>query len=175
MKILVLMPLDEQHVPAATALYQALPKEIKEITFALPMYMEYLVKTKIEPSWEEAVVRSLFDSKKLLEVLDEKDNYILIGNTTKDFKFNEIYNFQDIDRSAPYEDKFLEKVKQIFSDIEEPILQKLLNETYSNSDSKLALHNCIASADFLSKIVNTMDTKDHYDKVIQKYKIIIGE
>lgn len=175
MKILVLMPLDEQHVPAATAIYQALPKEIKEISFALPMYMEYLVKTRVEKSWEEAVVRSLFSSKKLLDVLKTEDNYLLIGNAPKSFKFDAVFNFQDIDESLPYEDKFLEKVKSLFNVNEEPLLHSLLSDLYKTEDSTFSLHNCIATADFLSKYIETINIEEAYNKVLTEYKKVIGE
>lgn len=175
MKILVLMPLDERLVPAATAIYQALPKEVKDITFAIPMYMEYLVKSKIESSWEEAVVRSLFSSKKLLDVLKPEDDYILIGNAPKDFKFDAVFNFQDIDESLPYKDVFLEKVKSIFNVEEAPLLQNLLGNLYDGSASTFSMHNCVATADFLSKYIKTINIEDAYNKVTNEYKKIIGD
>ena len=175
MKILVLMPLDERCVPAATAIYQALPKEVKDITFAIPMYMEYLVKAKIEGSWEEAVVRSLFSSKKLLDVLKPEDDYILIGNAPKDFKFDAIFNFQDIDKSLPYKDVFLDKVKSIFNVDEEPLLKGLLGNLYSGESSTFSLHNCIATADFLAKYIKTINIEETYNKVIKEYQKIVGE
>lgn len=47
MKILILMPLDEKWVYMATGLYKALTAKAKEVTFAMPQYMEYLIDTKI--------------------------------------------------------------------------------------------------------------------------------
>lgn len=47
MKILILMPCSEAWTYHATGIYKALPQDVKEITFAMPMYMEYLVDTKI--------------------------------------------------------------------------------------------------------------------------------
>ena len=55
MKILVLMPLDEQHVFAATAIYHYLPKYLQDRCFSLPMYRQYLRDCKLERSWEECL------------------------------------------------------------------------------------------------------------------------
>ena len=51
MKILVLMPLDEKWVYMANGLYNALPIEAREKTFAMPMFMQYAITTKTTPNW----------------------------------------------------------------------------------------------------------------------------
>lgn len=46
MKILVLMPLDEKNTYTAAGIYKALPAKVKDITFSMPMFMDYIVGTK---------------------------------------------------------------------------------------------------------------------------------
>ena len=170
MKILVLMPLDEQHVPAATAIYEYLPKEIRDICFSLPMYMQYLMSTKLERTWEECCVRTLFDSQKLLDVLKPQDDYILIGNTAKKYKFDNVFNFQDIEKAQSYKDVFLEKIRQIFGH-NDPIIDKLIYNLHENKESSLALINCRATADFLTDYINAGSFSEQYDfkKIKEKY------
>ena len=50
MKILVLMPCDEKMTYYAATIYKNMPKEIKEVSFMMPMYMDFLVNNKIAPS-----------------------------------------------------------------------------------------------------------------------------
>ena len=47
MKILVLMPCDERMTYIAAKIYKELPDEIKDITFSMPMFMDYLISSKV--------------------------------------------------------------------------------------------------------------------------------
>ena len=67
MKILILMPCDEQHVYTSEGIWKALPKELKENTFVMPMFMEYLVITKQVKDWIEALFFALLSAKKLYQ------------------------------------------------------------------------------------------------------------
>lgn len=153
------MPMDEQHVHYATAIYKYLPEETRKVTFAIPMYMEYLTSTKLEQYWETALVRGLYDSKKLLGVLTEEDNYILIGNAPKDIKFDFICNFQDNDKTETYKDVFLEKCRQIFG-TEEKNISDLIYNLYEDKDSQIALKDCSATANFLQGILSSGALRD---------------
>ena len=167
MKILVLMPLDEQHVFAATAIYHYLPKYLQDRCFSLPMYRQYLRDCKLERSWEEAVVRTLYDSDKLLKVLTPKDDYILIGNASANMKFDAVFSFQDIDKAEPYDDKFLVKIRSIFGKNDKNI-DNLIYNLHDEPESKRDLTNCKATAQFLADYIKT-DTEAAIEQVKQRY------
>ena len=58
MKILVLMPCDEKMTYIAAKIYKELPNEIKDITFSMPMFMDYLISSKVVGNW----VYAFFDA-----------------------------------------------------------------------------------------------------------------
>lgn len=165
MKILLLMPIDEPHTVAATTIYRDLPNEVRERTFSMPMYMQYLVTTKIAPNWEYALVDTMFASKKLLSTLTSEDDYLLIGNAPADEKFDAVFNFQDIELDEKYEDKFLAKVAELVKADEK--LYNLVSNLHKADESKMCLHNCLATADFLAAY---MGTDPHLDKIKAKYE-----
>lgn len=168
MKILLLMPLDQQHSDAAMAIYKALSPHAKDVTFAMPSYMEYLVQTKLTPNFSYAFFDTLLAAQKLYTA-SKKEDLIIIGNTSKNFAFDKIFNFQDIEESLPYQDDFMEKLKTVVK--EEPKLLELVNNNHTADESTLALHNCIATADFLSSYLNTSidktRIKNKYDQQIK--------
>ena len=171
MKILVLMPLDEQHVWAATAIYNSLPHEIRDKTFAMPMFMEYLVDTKVTPNWTYALFDALYSANALCAAATEaKDDIIIIGNTSNAWEFDAVFNFQDIELELPYEDKFLEKVAEVVKDEEK--LATMLKDLHRSSESRVSLKNCRATANFLAAY---FATDPHLDKIIEQYKKDISE
>lgn len=163
MKILVMMPLDERYAYMAMGIYKNLPSEIKDKTFCMPAFMDYLVTTKIVPNWEYALFDTLLAVEKLMAVGDE--DIILLGNTKKDFKFDAVFNFQDIDEAQPYKDTFVEKMHEKVKS-EELLLSKIDN-LYTAKDSTFALHNCRATADFLTAY---LDTDPRLDKLKAEYE-----
>lgn len=165
MKILLLMPIDEQHTVAATEIYKDLPNEIREKTFSMPMYMQYLVSTHIAKYWEYALVDTMYASNKLLSALDKKDDYLLIGNAPAAVEFDAIFNFQDIEFDEKYEDKFLKKVAELVKADE--TLYNLVSNLHTADESKMCLHNCLATADFLAAY---MGTDPRLDKIKEKYE-----
>lgn len=166
MKILVLMPCDERMVYNAAKLYQELPKEIKDITFNMPMFMDYLVNVKIVDNWVMAFYDALISAEKLYAAAQKsKKDLIIFGNMPLNLPFDAVFNFQDAEEKLPYEDKFLEKIKEIVAD--EPILAACVEKMHSAEESKLSLINCKASAEFLSKYIKT-DPK--LEEIKEKYK-----
>lgn len=168
MKILVLMPCDEQHVYAAAGIYKALPNEVKEITFPMPMFMDYLIETKIIGNWIMAFFDSLVSAKNLYCTAEQSnDNLIILGTAPADFEFDAVFNFQDIEESLPYEDKFLEKIREAVKSDEK--LTMMVSNLYGGDKSKLALRNCEATADFLTKYLQT-DVKNKLDVLYKEYE-----
>lgn len=178
MKILVLMPLDEQHVCAATYLYDRLSDRAKKCTFAAPCYMEYLVENKLVTDWLEALVDAsytiyqiLVDPSRFNKGGDFNDDVIIFGNAPKDcgVKFDAIFNFQDIERDEPYKDLFLEKFFALTKDKPEEDLapfKPYLGNLYTAQDSSMPLHGCTAAANFLSSY---LETEPQYDIIKSKY------
>ena len=83
MKILVLMPLDQQHVDMSAAIYKALPHEIKEHTFAMPMFMEYLISVGKSQNWLWAFFDAIVSDIALLISLS--NSLLLVYRNTADF------------------------------------------------------------------------------------------
>lgn len=164
MKILVLMPLDEKWVYMANGIYNALPPETRNITFAMPMFMQYAITTKICPNWLYATFDALVAAKSVYNSAQDGD-LIMIGNCDKSFQFDAIFNFQDIEQDMPFEDKMMEKTKNLVK--EDESLAKYVNNLYTNSDSKMPLHNIIATANFLNDYLGT-DPK--LDKIKKEYE-----
>lgn len=155
MKMLILMPLDEKMVYAATGIYKELPDEVKDITFNMPMMMEYLIVTKQAENYENAAVDVLYSACKVYEAA-ENNNLVVIGNMPKNFKFDYVYNFQDIEQALPYKDLFIEnllkKCKEVLE--EDNIVFKYLDNLHTADESLLSLENCEATAHFIGKFVN---------------------
>ena len=168
MKILVLMPCDEQHVYAAAGIYKALPQEMKEITFPMPMFMDYLIETKIVGNWIMAFFDSLVSAKNLYCAAEKQnDNLLIIGTAPANMEFDAVFNFQDIEESLPYQDNFLEKIKVAVKS--DDMLTKLIADLVGADSSKLALHNCVATADFLTKYMKT-DIKNKLEILRKQYE-----
>jgi len=161
MKILVLMPLQEQSAYMAMGIYKNLPSKLKDKTFCMPSFMDYLVSTKIVPNWEYALFDTLLVAEKMA-ALDE--DVIILGNTKKDYTFDAVFNFQDIDESLPYEDKFIDTMREKVKS--EELLTNKVTNLYTQADSKLSLHNCLAAADFLAAY---FDTDPRLDEIKQEY------
>lgn len=164
MKILVLMPLDEKSVYMAMGIYKGLPHELQDKCFCMPVFMDYLVQTKLVENWGYALFDTLLAAKKIYEV--GEDDLIIIGNTDKNYKFDAIFNFQDIEEDLPFKDEFAAKVKDLVQS--EEVLAKLINNLYDNKDSIMPLHNCLATADFLSAYIKTDPGLDKLKTEYQK-------
>lgn len=165
MKILVLMPLQEQSAYMATGIYKALPHEMQEKCFAMPMFMEFLVQTKMSPNYTFALFDTILSAEKLCETAEkDKLDLLVIGNVNNKYKFDKIFNFQDIETDLLYKDDFITKVAQIVAD--EPLLRDKIGNLYTDKDSTMALHNCIATADFLTAY---METDPHIEKITEEY------
>lgn len=167
MKILVLMPLDERSVYMAARLYAALPDDVKEHTFAMPMFMEYLVEGKIAANWAASVFQTIIAARSVYRAAKD-DDLIVIGNINQDYKFDAIFNFQDAEKDEPYVDVFVDKL----STIDDDALQVIISNLYSNEDSKMPLHNCKASGDFLGKYIKT---DPHLKKLEEEYQKIVKD
>lgn len=164
MKILVLMPCDERMTYYAAKIYSELTNETKDITFSMPMFMDYLISSKIVGNWIYAFYDSFVSMKKVYEA-SGKGNLIVFGTAPKSMHFDVVFSFQDDKEQLTYEDKFLAHIKNAVS--EEPILAAYTENLYDESDVTFKLHNCKATAQFLSDYIKT-----DYDleKIQEKYK-----
>ena len=162
MRILVLMPLDERYAYMSMGIYNNLPAEVKDKTFCMPSFMDYLVTSKIAPNWEYALFDTLLSSEKLLDVPDE--DIIILGNVKKKYAFDAIFNFQDLDEELPYQDNFITKMRDKVAS--EELLMNKISDLYTNADSKMALKDCKATADFLTAY---FDTDPGLNKIKEEY------
>lgn len=155
MKILVLMPCDEQHVYAAAGIYKALPSEMKECCFPMPMFMDYLIQNKIVGNWIFAFFDALASMKSVYKTaVANGDNILVIGTAPKDFEFDAVFSFQDIEETMDYQDLFLDKIIKP-SVKEDDLLNQMVSNLYELSDVEFTLTDCIASADFLTAYMET--------------------
>ena len=92
-------------------IYKGLPHELQDKCFCMPVFMDYLVQTKLVENWGYALFDTLLAAKKIYEV--GEDDLIIIGNTDKNYKFDAIFNFQDIEEDLPFKDEFAAKVKDL--------------------------------------------------------------
>lgn len=169
MKILILMPLDEQHVYAATGIYKHLDPKYQQITFAMPMFMEYLVDTHISKNWTYATYDSIISSKSYCQAAEDTNgDLIIIGNVDKKYKFDAVFNFQEIDEALPYKDSFIEHLLNTKAVQLDPILFNPINSLYTAADSLLALKNCEATADFIN---HYMKTDPHINEIHSLYDL----
>lgn len=168
MKILVLMPLQEQSAYMAMGIYKNLPASIKDKTFCMPAFMDYLVTTKLVPNWEYALFDTILCAEKMAAVEDE--DLILLGNVNKNLHFDAIFNFQDINKTLPYKDVFVEKMKDKVKT--EKLLLSKVNNLYTAEDSTFRMKNCRATADFLAAY---LDTDLKLDKIKKDYEKAIKE
>lgn len=169
MKILVLMPCDEQHVHAAAGVYKALPHELKEQCFPMPMFMDYLIQNKIVGNWIFSFFDTMLSLKSIYRTADEnKDDLIVIGTAPKDFEFDAIFSFQEIDSKEKYKDNFLNKaIRPVVAKDEK--LFAMVSNLYDVDDVQFALHNCTASADFLAAYIRT-DVKEKLETLKKEYE-----
>ena len=162
------MPCDEQHVYAAAGIYKALPQEMKDVTFPMPMFMDYLIQNKIVGNWVMAFFDSLVSMKGIYRAANEKnEDLLIIGTAPADMEFDAVFNFQEIEESLPYEDKFIEKIRVAVKS--EELLTDLIADLVGADASKLALRDCVATADFLTKYMKT-DIKNKLEKLRKEYE-----
>lgn len=169
MKILILMPLDQQHVDASAAIYKSLPHEIQETTFPMPMFMEYLIGVGKSQNWLWAFFDAVVSAKSIYNAAAKTDKHlIIIGNMPTDYKFDAVFNFQEIEESLPYKDNHAEKIKELVQD--EEVLANIVNNLYTADASQFSLHDCRATADFLTAY---LETDPKIDELKQKYADIL--
>ena len=166
MRILVLMPIDERMDYAAAGIYKALPHEIQDVTFCMPMFRDYLVKVNRAPGTLQAAFDTLLSAEKICQAsVDNNLDLLLIGNVDKRFTFDKVFNFQDIEKDLPYKDLFLEKARELVKD--EPIAFQYVKNLHTADESAMPLHNCTAAADFLAAY---MKTDPHLDVLKKEYE-----
>lgn len=171
MRILVLMPLRQEASDMAAALYNALPEEIKDVTFPMPTYMEYLVLTKQSPNYLFSCFDTLYSAEKIYETsVRENLDLMIFGNINSKYKFDKVFNFQDIDNALLYEDKFIERVAEDVKS--EDKLLSMVNNLHKKEESSLALTNCSAAAEFLAAY---MKTDPHLEEIEKEYKKKVGD
>lgn len=167
MKILILMPCDEQHVFAAVGLENRMPKELADRCFSMPHFMQYLIDIKKTKNWMEALTFTMVSEKKFYEHFKEDtNNIIVIGNAPKTQIFDAVFNFQDIDEALPYVDKFMNKTKTVFHG--EKKLTDLFENLYEDKDSQLALKNLDATVNFIQDYLKS-DNNEKLKEIKEKY------
>jgi hypothetical protein len=159
------MPLDERMSHYAYKIYSELPNEIKEITFSMPMFMEYTIITRVAQNWKHALFKALAGAERKYSEAGDGD-LVIFGNMPSDFHFDAVFNFQDDKLQLPHEDNFLARVR------EEEVASKSisaarLENMHGASESKFQLTNCKATAGFLSEYIKT-DPK--IEDIKEKYK-----
>lgn len=165
MRLLLLMPLDQQHVDAAAGIFKALPRKIQEHTFIMPTFMEYLIHMGKSQNWLWAFFDAIVSAQNVYKTAEANgDDLIIVGNLPNTYKFDAIFNFQEIDETLPYKDNHAEKIKELVQS--EEVLANIVNNLYSAEDSKFSLENCAATADFLTAY---LDTDPQLDKIKAKY------
>lgn len=148
------MPCDERMSYYAAKIYKELPNDVKDITFLMPMFMDYLISSKVVGNWVYAFFDAMVSMKNIYKTAaKEKDDLIVFGTAPKNMKFDAIFSFQDDAEQLPYQDNFLRKVKEIVKD--EPKLAAYVENLYGAEDSKFNLYNCKATANFLAEYVKT--------------------
>lgn len=166
MKILVLMPLEEQYVYAATGIYKNMPEDVQQITFAMPMFMEYLVTTKISNNWTFALYDALISAKNIYNAAEDRD-LIIIGNISSDLKFDAVFNFQDIEKELDYKDLTIKKLLSLDAIKNDPVLFQPIAALHEAHESTFTLKNCEATADFLSSFIKTDPHLEQIEKTYQ--------
>lgn len=153
MKILVLMPLDEKWVYMAEGIYDKLPLEVRNKTFAMPMFMQYCITTKLTKNWVEAALDALISLKQIYAAAGQQGDLIVIGNSDKGLKYDAVFNFQDLEFDMPFKDALMDRVKTVLEPHKEVF--KYISNLYTDEDSKMPLHNTRATADFLAAYLQT--------------------
>ena len=172
MKILVLMPCDERAIHASAEIYRNMSKETKEKSFFMPLYIDYLRQMSLSRTLIEAFYDALVSAKMLIKSATEDDDLIIFGNVGRDLcEFDVVFNFQDIEESLPYSDKFLDKVKEIV--VEDDLLYSYVSNLHLADESKMALHNCAATADFLGAYIKA-DVEKKVKRIKEEYEKKIG-
>lgn len=167
MKILVLMPCDERMTYVAAEIYKNLPNNVKDVTFSMPMFMDYLVSSKIVGNWVVAFYDALVSMKQVYKASGE-ENLIIFGTAPKDLEFDVIFSFQDADQTLSYKDVFLEKIKEMVA--EDELLTSKIAALYSVDDVKYALTNCSATAEFLTSYLKSNEKlEEFYEKYKDKF------
>lgn len=169
MKILLLMPCDEKWTHMATEIYKHLDEETKERTFCMPMFAEYLVDTRAVPNWTHALFQTMIAAQFVYKTAQkEKDDLLLIGNIGDTYEFDVVFNFQDAKEALPYEDLFIQKTKELVR--EDKTLYKYIKALHTAAESKMALKNCEATAEFLSAYIKTdFKAKEKHQEIKEKY------
>lgn len=171
MKILVLMPIGEDYSYIASGLFKALDPEARDCAFSLCMFSEWqrttqkmVVGADLPKTWTVATFGSLMKARELYRLQEAaKKDIIVIGNISPDYRFDAIFNFQDPERDAPYEDRYLTKIAAVAQG--ETALTEAVR-VYDASASQMTLHNFVAAGKFLSAYLKT---DPHIDDIKAKY------
>lgn len=167
MKILVLMPCDERMTYVAAELYKNLPNSAKDVTFSMPMFMDYLVSSKMVGNWVVAFFDALISMKQVYKA-SGKDHLIIFGTAPKDLEFDVVFSFQDSEHALAYKDVFLEKIKEMV--VEDELLTSKVAALYGVDDVKYALTNCSAAAEFLASYLKSNEKlEEFYEKYKDKF------
>ena len=63
----------------AMGIYKGLPHELQDKCFCMPVFMDYLVQTKLVENWGYALFDTLLTAKKIYEA--GEDDLIIIGKS----------------------------------------------------------------------------------------------
>ena len=107
-----------------------------------------------------------YQNKNYTAIQGDIRNKDILDEICGKYKFDAIFNFQDIEEDLPFKDEFAAKVKDLVQS--EEVLAKLINNLYDNKDSIMPLHNCLATADFLSAYIKTDPGLDKLKTEYQK-------
>ena len=103
------------------------------------------------------------------QVYNQNENFILFGNIDKSCKFDAIFSFQDLERTLPYQDGTIEKIKQLDFIKSDPQLLAPLNALYSADDvNQIPLTNCSATAELINKF---FESDPQLDKIKAEYQL----
>lgn len=133
--------------------------------------MKKYVFNDIPQHWNTATFGTIIKAREVYKAAENKhEDIIIIGNMSPDYKFDVIFNFQDPDKDLPYEDKYLQKLREVFN---VQVLKDALT-MYDASASTMTLHNTDAAAAFLSAYLETDpridDIKTKYQDLLEKFK-----
>lgn len=168
------MPLSESHSAIAMAIQKALPHELADKSFFMPAYIDYLLTTKTVENSIYAVSNALLAAQICWKQAEErKEDLIIFGNVDKSFKFDAVFNCQDLQEDLPYQDGRAEKMQELVKGSE---AEYIAHKLYTNADSQMPLHNAVALADFLTAYIKT---DPHLEKIAAEYadrlKVLEGD
>lgn len=158
MKILIYTPLDETFEYTHGALVDGILTAGIKQWMSPVLFAHYLRETKKANTVEESIFKGIITTnQQMLNYEQLPDNIVIIGNCSRDFKFDLIIGYTQNTDFSPQSELLLDAMRKKYAD--EKQLNHWLNDLYKPKDCESFLFDTKEVVKFVERVLNERRAK----------------